>query len=189
MSCKIQFMSHLNIEIKARCADHDRLRAILRERCADFRGVDRQMDTYFHCPNGRLKVRQGNIENALIHYRRPNQAGPKRSDVALYRADHDLGGLKEVLAGALGTTVVVEKRREIYFLDHVKIHLDEVPGLGMFLEIEAIDEDGSRGEDVLCRQCEALLADLGVEPADLLTHSYSDMLADTKHSRGRESSR
>ena len=55
------------------------------------------MDTYFGVPEGRLKLRQGNIENSLIAYRRPNQAGPKTSDVTLAAVTNgdDLGAVLE----------------------------------------------------------------------------------------------
>jgi adenylate cyclase class 2 len=77
-------MSHIIIEIKAKCADHEPIRQILLEKGADFRGTDHQIDTYFKVPNGRLKLREGNIENTLIHYERENEEGPKQSNVTLY---------------------------------------------------------------------------------------------------------
>jgi predicted adenylyl cyclase CyaB len=95
--------------------------------------------------------------------------------VLLYRVDPD-PSLKAVLSRALGVLVVVDKHREIHFVDNVKIHLDEVDGLGTFLEIEAIDADGSRSEAELQAQCEAFMADFGVKEGDLLDVSYSDML-------------
>lgn len=120
-------MSHLNVEIKARCARPDEVRRLLSERGADFKGTDRQVDTYFHCPAGRLKLREGNIENALIHYDRENRAGPKKAVVSLYQIPPD-PALKEALSRALGVLVVVKKTREIYFIGNVKFHLDDVAG-------------------------------------------------------------
>src|SRR3712207_369543 len=145
-------MPHVNVEIKARCADLVPARATLLRMGARLVGPDRQVDTYFRVPNGRLKLRQGLIENNLIFYAREDREGPKRSDVILYgtRPDSDL---KALLTAALGTLVVVEKRREIYFVavdgvgldgvENVKVHLDTVEGLGSFVEIEAIDLDGT----------------------------------------------
>ena len=68
-------MSHINIEIKARSNNQDRIRDILKSKNADFKGIDHQIDTYFNVPKGRLKLREGNIENNLIFYERKNQAG------------------------------------------------------------------------------------------------------------------
>ena len=72
-------MSHLNVEIKARCNNQDEIRRILKERGAEFKGVDHQIDTYFKSNNGKFKLREGNIENDLIFYERENKAGPKES--------------------------------------------------------------------------------------------------------------
>ncbi len=72
-------MGHINIiEIKAHCADPQAIREILHSRNATFRGVDRQTDTYFKVAHGRLKLREGQIENYLVYYERENQAGPRR---------------------------------------------------------------------------------------------------------------
>ena len=72
-------MSLLNIEIKARCPDAKAIRSILQSRKADFKGIDHQVDTYFKVPFGRLKLREGNIENNLIYYDREDKKGPKKS--------------------------------------------------------------------------------------------------------------
>ena len=168
-------MPVINIEIKARCADPDRIRAILQSQDARFVGEDHQLDTYFVVDEGRLKLREGDIENSLIYYRRPNDAEPKRSDVLLYKTSKD-AGLKDVLEGFLDTLVVVDKRREIYFIENVKFHIDRVKDLGSFVEIEAIDTDGSLSESELREQCSRFMELLAIEKAELLHNSYSDML-------------
>jgi len=166
---------HLNVEIKAKCVDRAAVRLWLLNHGADFRGTDGQTDTYFKIADGRLKLRQGNIENSLIHYQRPNQSGPKDSQVTMCHISEG-AELKSVLEKALGVLVEVKKQREIYFIDNVKFHLDEVPGLGSFVEIEAIDSDGSIGKEKLLAQCEHYLQALGIQQEDLLHNSYSDML-------------
>ena len=98
--------------------------------------MDEQTDTYFNVPNGRLKLREGNIENNLIFYERTNQAGPRILIFNLVKVE-DAEGLKEALTKSNGIKVVVKKRREIYYINNVKFHIDEVPGLGSFVEIEA----------------------------------------------------
>ena len=170
-------MSHLNVEIKARCTRTDVVRRVLRERDAVFKGVDRQVDTYFNCPNGRLKLREGNIEYGLIHYHREDKAGPKRSSVTLYHPERN-STLKQLLTQALGVLVVVEKRREIYLIDNVKFHIDTVEGLGPFVEIEAMDATGEIGRDELLSQCEEYMSVFGIRDDDLIEGSYSDMFLD-----------
>ena len=169
-------MQHLIIEFKARCADLARARDVLTAEHASGPDVDRQIDTYFRVPHGRLKLREGTVEHALIHYHRPDTADPKRSDVTLVPTGSDASALKMALTAALGVLVVVDKTREIYFVDNVKVHLDRVVGLGTFVEVEAIADDTHQTEEVLRAQCERMLAALGVREADLIAVSYSDLL-------------
>ncbi|HSH55189.1 MAG TPA: class IV adenylate cyclase, partial [Candidatus Limnocylindrales bacterium] len=146
-----------------------------KEHNADFKGVDHQIDTYFNVPIGRLKLREGEIENFLIHYERSDQEGPKQSNVTLYTSQPG-STLKEALTKALGVLIVVDKKREIYFLENVKFHVDVVDGLGTFMEIEAIGQGGSIGIDKLEEQCKKYLNEMGVVDQDLISTSYSDLL-------------
>ena len=168
-------MAHLNVESKARSADHARLRALLRAHGASFSGTDHQIDTYFCVAHGRLKLREGTLENALIQYARADEAGPKCSAVGLFPTAPG-SALKPLLTAALGVLVVVDKQREISWIENVKFHLDTVAGLGAFVEIEAIDRDGTIGATRLEAQCRHYLALLGIAPADLISGSYSDLL-------------
>jgi len=132
----IFFMSHLNVEIKAIVNDPSFVRNYLVNHSATFKGTDEQTDTYFNVNAGRLKLREGNIENNLIFYNRTNQVGPKSSHFNLVKIE-DAKGLKEVLERSCGIKMIVRKKREIYYIGNVKFHIDEVPGLGSFAEIEA----------------------------------------------------
>lgn len=168
-------MKHTNIEIKARCHQPDVIRQILLKYQADFLGTDHQIDTYFNVSTGRLKLREGTIENYLIHYQRNNQLGPKQADVLLYSTKPE-GNLKHVLTAALGILTVVDKQREIYFIDNVKFHIDCVNDLGNFVEIEAIDDNGSHSVEQLQVQCQQYIELLGIQKTELQSESYSDML-------------
>ena len=176
-------MSHLIVEIKARCDRPDDARKVLLDLGADFRGLDHQIDTYFRVPSGRLKLRQGNIETTLIHYDRPTQAGPKDSLVHLHKPT-DADSLRQVLVAALGILVVVDKSREIYFIENVKFHIDDVRGLGRFVEIEAIGDAGDADHPALLAQCRHYMEVLGIVADDLIECSYSDMLLNGRPSSG-----
>ncbi|MBI2411237.1 MAG: class IV adenylate cyclase [Candidatus Kerfeldbacteria bacterium] len=168
-------MHCLNIEMKARCNDQQRIREILRSQQADFRGVDHQIDTYFVVPHGRLKLREGTIENHLIFYERENSAGPKKAEIMLYDTKPE-SSLKTILLAALETLVVVDKQREIYFINNVKFHIDNVKELGYFIEIEAIDDTEEMSEEKLREQCEMYMKLFEIQDDQLITHSYSDLL-------------
>lgn len=168
-------MKHFNIEIKAKCNDHDKIRSILKSLNSNFKGIDHQVDTYFNVNSGRLKLREGNIENFLIFYERENQQGPKLSDVILFKSDPS-SSLKRILLKSLGVLTVVDKQREIYFIENVKFHIDTVRNLGTFVEIEAIDSDRTFGKEKLLRQCENYIKLLNISKNDLISVSYSDLL-------------
>ena len=169
-------MQGVNIEFKARMRDEKRVRAALKSLRPRVAGTDHQVDTYFNTPSGRLKLRQGNIENALIFYQRQNTAAVRPSKVLLceFSDPVQIRTLKKVLASALGISAVVDKVREIYFVDNIKIHLDRVRRLGKFLEVEAFVKNGNlRRARNQAKQMKELF---GVLPEDILSHSYSDLI-------------
>jgi adenylate cyclase, class 2 len=165
----------LNIEFKATCTNIQAAEALLQNLQPRWVGEDHQIDTYFNVPVGRLKLREGNIENALIHYVRENAAGSKSSEVLLYQHQPN-AHLKALLTKALGIKTVVDKTRRIYFIDNVKFHFDTVANLGHFVEVEAIDTDDSISAHTLQQQCNNYAQLLGIAAHQYQSHSYSDML-------------
>jgi len=163
----------LNFEFKARLTNEPRVREALKRLGARFIGTDHQIDTYFRVPSGRLKVREGRIENALIFYRRSDVRRARQAAVEMMLLPRR-NSLRAILTHALGTLAVVDKRREIYFVKNVKIHLDRVRQLGKFVEVEAI----SRTSDVKkirsqARQFQELF---GITAKDIVAESYSDLI-------------
>ncbi|MDE3126101.1 MAG: class IV adenylate cyclase [Bacteroidota bacterium] len=174
-------MAFINIEIKAKCFHPEKVEAFLVSAGADFKGVDYQKDTYFKVVNGRLKLRQGNIENNLIYYERSNESGPKPSYFQLLQVN-DSSVLLDMLTRALGEKVVVEKKRKIFFIENVKFHIDEVAGLGHFVEIEASNLlHPEKKESELQAQCTFYILQLNIQKEDLINNSYSDMLMEKLH--------
>lgn len=172
---------HINYEFKARCSDIEKLEKLLKEKNPLFIGTDHQVDTYFNVANGRLKLREGTIENSLIHYDRTNSAGAKQSNVTLYTHQPDKN-LKDALTKAVGIKVIVDKQRKIYFINNVKFHFDDVKELGSFIEVEAIDKDGTIGIEKLKEQCVAYIQLFGIMKDQFIAESYSDLLLAKKSS-------
>ena len=135
-------MSILNFEFKARTTELNNLENKLLQLNPKFIGEDNQTDTYFNVPEGRFKLREGNIENALIWYERENTADAKQSDILLYKHAPDKT-LKDILIKVNGIKVIVEKSRRIYFIENVKFHFDTIAKLGTFIDVAAIDKDGT----------------------------------------------
>jgi adenylate cyclase class 2 len=147
-------MSIQIIEFKAAIPDIAAAEIKLQTLSPFFKGEDHQVDTYFNTTRGRLKLREGDIESALIWYDRPNDAGNKLSNVLLYKPNPGTD-LKNILTQSNGI---------------------KVKGLGQFIEVEAIDEDGSLGVDHIKAQCEHYARFFEIEQQQYISHSYSDLI-------------
>ena len=165
----------INIEIKCECQDLNKVREILKKENAEFKGTDHQIDTYFNSKRGRLKLREGDIENNLIHYEREDTKGSKESKFTLYKTEKN-SNLKTILKLALDNKCTIEKSREIYFIGNVKFHLDTVKDLGTFIEIEASNKDNELTKDKLQEQCNFYIKRLELNAKNLIAESYSDMI-------------
>lgn len=167
---------HTNIEIKAKCSSHDKIRKILRANNARFCGMDKQIDTYFKVMQGRLKLREGKLENYLVYYERENKKQAKQSSVMLFKTEKN-SELKEILAKSLGILAKLEKYREIYSIKNVRFNLDNVRDLGTFVEIEVRQVQGKNMEKKkLLQQCSYYKNLLNIQKNDLIAGSYSDLL-------------
>lgn len=163
------------VELKSRLDDPEVIRRHLKGK-ARSEGVLRQRDTYFQVTRGRLKLRQVQGRPAqLVFYHRPDQADVKVSQVHLVEVEDGVA-MASLLSEALGVKVVVEKTREVLRWNGVQVHLDQVEGLGSFLEfeleVEARPEALAEGR----RRLGAMLAELGIPREALMAPSYSDLL-------------
>jgi predicted adenylyl cyclase CyaB len=164
-----------NVEIKARVDDlgavEERARGFATEGPVDLV----QDDTFFHCDRGRLKLRDfRDGRGELIHYSRPDKAGPKLSEYLLSPvATPEL--LREALARAYGVLGRVVKRRRLYLADRTRIHLDSVEDLGAFVELEVVLGDAETPEDgnIVARE---IMGRLGIGHGQLVSGAYIDLL-------------
>ena len=164
-----------NIEIKARARNFEEIRKRAERLSGTPAETIPQVDIFFNTPQGRLKLRiLGEERGQLIYYTRPDQEGPKRSD---YHISHtaDPANLARVLELAYGIRGVVRKTRYLYLVGQTRVHLDDVEGLGRFMELEVVMEEGqsdAEGQAI----AEELMRSLGVEPTELLEGAYMDMM-------------
>jgi homotetrameric cytidine deaminase len=166
-----------NVELKARDPDPARTLALALEAGAEDLGEISQRDTYFSGARERLKLREQEPgDSELIAYVRPDETQARVSEYRRVRVG-DAQALREALDAGLGTLVVVDKRRRLLLWDDVRIHLDEVDGLGSFLELEAVAPEGS---DLSAERAkvERLRGELGVNDGNLVATAYSDLLLD-----------
>jgi predicted adenylyl cyclase CyaB len=163
-----------NVEIKARVADLAPVEVQARRIATEGPSDIAQDDTFFACATGRLKLRElSPVQGQLIYYSRADVAGPKVSDYWIAGTDSP-AAMRETLGRALGITGRVRKRRRLYLVDRTRIHLDEVEGLGSFVELEVVlaeGESAAHGEDT-ARQ---IMKSLGIDESQLVEGAYVDL--------------
>jgi predicted adenylyl cyclase CyaB len=172
-------MNIKNFEFKAKVDDTEKYENKLLALNPTFHGIDHQIDTYFNAQHGRLKLREGNIENSLINYDRENISGSKESQIILYQYEPNTA-LKTILTRQLGVKIVINKKRKIYFIDNIKFHFDLVENLGTFIEVEAIDSSEKFTLEELKNQCDNYFKFFELAEHSIIDKSYSDLLLELK---------
>jgi adenylate cyclase class IV len=169
-----------NLELKVECAAAGLAPVIERAYAAGIGPFTTlyQTDTYFAVPAGRLKLREiqcgGERSAELIAYDRPDATGPRWSEY--HRVPVDPAQVEPLIAALLATCgllTVVRKRREVAISGRTRIHLDDVDGLGAFVELETVlaDDDDKPAGDELASMARAL----GLTALVPVAGSYSDL--------------
>ncbi len=164
-----------NIEIKARVQDFESLRHRAEQLSETPCQVIPQQDIFYNCPTGRLKLRVLDEQRGqLVYYLRQDIIGPKHSDYTIFETA-DPQGLKTVLGQAFGVRGVVSKVRYLYLIGQTRIHLDDVAGLGTFMELEVVLQPGqsdAQGQVI----AEEIMSQLEIDDSDLIDSAYIDLL-------------
>ncbi|WP_420472650.1 class IV adenylate cyclase [Noviherbaspirillum sp. ST9] len=164
-----------NIEIKARIDSVTALSEKVSPFATEAPKEILQDDTFFRCEEGRLKLREfADGIGQLIFYRRANEQGPKESFYVLSETDAP-GSLREVLSLACGQLGRVKKRRLLYMVGRTRVHLDIVEGLGEFMELEVVLEEGESTAAGM-EEAASLMQRLGIQDSQLVEGAYFDLL-------------
>ncbi len=164
-----------NVEIKARVTDLAALTRRVEAIADEGPTIIDQEDTFFHSATGRLKLRKfSDSKGELIYYERPDHPEPKeccylRTEISAPEM------LRSILSRSLGVRGVVRKRRTLYLADQTRIHLDDVAGLGHYVELEVVLSDDEAAEDG-ARLARALMRKLQIVETDLVDQAYIDLL-------------
>jgi len=164
-----------NVEIKARVHDFESLRKRAAQLADSPVEVIEQLDTFYLTPRGRLKLRVLAPDRCeLIQYSRPDDSSAKTSTYDIVRSD-DPASFSRILESALPIRGVVTKRRHLYLVGPTRIHLDEVEGLGTFMELEVVLSKGQTTEygTAIAKD---LMQKLGIQSDDLISGAYIDLL-------------
>jgi predicted adenylyl cyclase CyaB len=164
-----------NVEIKARVTNLAEVE--MRAKPLAQRGphLIYQEDIFFNAPRGRLKLRKFDHEHGeLIYYERPDTLEPKESHY-LRTSTAQPDALVETLVGALGLRGVVRKERTLYLVGQTRVHLDQVEGLGTYVELEVVLETAQTFEEG-AQLAQQLMDMLGIQSDDLVERAYIDLL-------------
>jgi len=167
----------LNVEVKARVLELSSLETALRTKTGSAPAILHQEDTFFTVCKGRLKLRcDPSGRGEVIYYLREDGPGPVVS--RYFRTPlENASKAKDELMQMFGLKSVVRKRRKLFLIGRTRVHLDEVEGLGEFMELEVVLGD-DEPLDAGVREAEGLMARLQVQPSQLIDRAYIDLLAE-----------
>ena len=163
-----------NIEIKAYIKDYNKLLKKVENLCKKPLDIQNQTDTFFNTPTGRLKLRETDNDSALIYYNRADSLEPSQSDIAISFTDNP-ETLKTLLSKSNGIRGIVLKKRSLYKYGQTRIHIDDVSGLGKFIELEVVLEDNQSvndGKNIANDSMEKL----DIQKSDLIDVAYIDLI-------------
>ncbi len=163
-----------NIEIKARIRDFKKVKRLIEDLCPNPIETEQQKDTFFNTLQGRLKLRESDSTSAIMYYYRPDSHEPKQSDIVISFTENP-DTLKTVLDKSIGIRGIVYKKRILYKYEQTRIHLDDVRGLGKFIELEVVlkpDQTSSDGEIIAYK----LMDKFCIHKNDLIDVAYIDLI-------------
>ncbi|MFC1785747.1 class IV adenylate cyclase [Candidatus Neomarinimicrobiota bacterium] len=163
-----------NVEIKARITDYDKVKRLVENLCHNPIYTEQQEDTFFNSSKGRLKLRESDGESAIIYYDRPNSYEPKQSDIAISLTENP-DSLKSVLSKSNGIRGIIKKKRILYKYGQTRIHLDDVEGLGNFIELEVVLEPNQTSKDGKTIAYN-LMNKFDIQKTDLIDIAYIDII-------------
>jgi adenylate cyclase len=165
-----------NIEVKVRLHEPEEMAARVKAVAGEPTAVFSQEDVFFQVPRGRLKMRlTSDSEAEFIYYQRVNQPGPRYSGYFSYRPA-DSARVEAELSTLFGIKGSVKKKRRLFWLEGARIHLDEVDGLGQFLEVEVPISHPSATHRASAL-AEKIIARLGIRSSDFEPKAYEELLA------------
>ncbi len=167
----------VNLELKIRIENPSSIKEKVHALKADYKGELNQVDVYYRYKKGLLKLRIENGSQTLIKYNRNEKSGSRWSDYNLISLEKN--DAREYLNDILETETVVEKKRQLYLFDNTRIHLDEVKGLGTFLELETLVING---KDDAESRFSYIIQVLELNTKNEIRKSYRDLMLE-KNSR------
>ncbi|HPN54434.1 MAG TPA: class IV adenylate cyclase [Candidatus Moranbacteria bacterium] len=164
-----------NIEVKVCINSFNDVIHRLEKIGAKYKGELHQVDRYYNCRTGRLKLREIDKKNLeLIFYSRPDKKSAKVSDYEILEVPENLKQKTEkTFKKAFGEKVIVKKDRKLWMYKNTRIHLDKVAKLGYFLELETLVKKNMKKSK---EEYKEIFSFLDLDKYKKYKKSYSDML-------------
>jgi adenylate cyclase class 2 len=178
----------IEVEVKLRVGNHKALEEQLKLLGAVFKGEEHQWDIYFNAPHRdffqtgeALRLRQEDQKpEATLTYKGPPvySAGSKAREEIESHIESPVENLQKhrAILEALGFRSIAEikKKRRCYLLDGIPVYLDEVEGLGSFIEVGTVVRD----EEVsaMKKKIFSLMERLGFKQEQIVPETYLELL-------------
>ena len=160
-----------NLELKIRVISHQALKKILEQIGAENKGILNQKDVYYSVPNGLLKLRIENRNESLIFYNRNENDKNRWSDFEVLEFAN--GNAEKFFNNLFDVEIIVKKKRELFYYDDTRIHIDTVKFLGKFLELETLVINGKADAKKRFEKIKSLLK---LNESKQIRKSYKDLL-------------
>jgi predicted adenylyl cyclase CyaB len=162
-----------NLELKIMVKSHLSLKKNLLQIGAENRGILEQKDVYYSVPKGLLKLRIENEKESLIFYNRNENDKNRWSDFEILEFAN--GNAEKFFSNIFDVEIIVKKKRELFYYDDIRIHLDSVNQLGKFLELETLVINGKADAK---KRFEMIKSLLNLNESKQIRKSYRDLLMD-----------
>ncbi|MDW7731595.1 MAG: class IV adenylate cyclase [Methanolobus sp.] len=168
----------IEIEVKAR-ADHQQVKELLSGMGTSFIGVEKHCDTYFNAPHRdfaktdeALRIRSVDGRSVLTY------KGKKLDTISKTREEFEtevdgMNARSILLALGFYESGVVRKTREIFRFKELTICLDNVKGIGEFIEVEITAESDV---ELHTERIFAFLEKFGIGEKNSIRTSYLEMV-------------
>jgi len=171
--------TYRSVTLKAKVEDVEAMECALFQLTQSIGHVLREEDVYFSVPVGQMKLRtnlnrSGRDDGQLISYRQTNNCGPNLSESRITHVQ-GVARLRHTLALSLDELGTINKHRRIYTKNNFRASVDEVEGLGCFVDID-IHSDNVESIEEMVEQARSIQKELGIEDEQLVCFSYLDLI-------------
>ncbi len=162
-----------NLEIKIKLNSHDEIISKLKNLNAEFITTLNQKDVYYNLENSLLKLRIQNHNTELISYNRAENGSTRWSNYEVLEIKGE--NAENFLEKIFKVEAVVEKKRDLWMFKDTRIHLDEVKGLGTFLELETLVLNGQEDAE---KRFNFLVKELNLDFENQIRTSYRNLISE-----------